>query len=139
MYVSFSSYSVAMRALVLSILVIVLIAIGLVMSKKVKETFEDMQTPSTPPSQAPYPNALPQAPNASIAIPAVVTMTPQVDTIQRGLQEQAPDMPTAGAVSETRRPLGPGGEQRCPPCKQCPDMSKYIRMDEIPCWNCTLP
>ena len=21
----------------------------------------------------------------------------------------------------------------------CPDMSQYIRMDEIPCWNCTLP
>jgi hypothetical protein len=21
----------------------------------------------------------------------------------------------------------------------CPDMSKYIRMDEVPCWNCSLP
>jgi hypothetical protein len=21
----------------------------------------------------------------------------------------------------------------------CPDMSEYIRMDEVPCWNCTLP
>lgn len=24
-------------------------------------------------------------------------------------------------------------------CPSCPDMSQYIRMDEIPCWNCTLP
>lgn len=24
-------------------------------------------------------------------------------------------------------------------CPKCPDMSQYIRMDEIPCWNCTLP
>jgi hypothetical protein len=24
-------------------------------------------------------------------------------------------------------------------CPACPDMSQYIRMDEIPCWNCTLP
>ena len=23
--------------------------------------------------------------------------------------------------------------------KNCPDMSKYIRIDEIPCWNCSLP
>lgn len=27
----------------------------------------------------------------------------------------------------------------CPVCKeQCPDMSKYIRRDSIPCWNCSL-
>lgn len=127
MHASFSSYSVAMSAILLSLLLIVLIAMGLVMGKKVKETFEDA------PPQAP--NASPQAPNASIAIPAVVTMTPpQVDTIQRGLQEQV-----ASSDSETRRMLGPGGEQKKPACPVCPDMSKYIRMDEIPCWNCTLP
>lgn len=109
-----------MSTLLLSLLLIVLIALGLVMGHKVKETFEG----SVPPVAA----------NASIAIPAVVTMTsPQVDTIQRGLQEQQ--------ASETRKPLGPGGEEkhRCPDCPRCPDMSKYIRMDEIPCWNCTLP
>lgn len=118
-----------MRALVLSLLLIVLITIGLVMGRKVKETFEDM------PTQPSFPN-----PSEAIAIPVVLTMTPQVDTIQRGLQEQAPDMPPyPSSVGEARRPLGPGGEQKCPACKQCPDMSKYIRMDEIPCWNCTLP
>lgn len=122
-----------MRSIVLSLLLIVLIAMGLVMGKKVKETFEDapatIVTPLTPDSSL---NSV-----GGIAIPVVLTMTPQVDTIQRGLQEQAPDMPPS--VRETRRPLGPGGEQKCPVCKQCPDMSKYIRMDEIPCWNCTLP
>jgi hypothetical protein len=113
-----------MSALLLSLLLIVLITLGLVMGHKVKETFEG-SVPAAP------------APNASIAIPAVVTMTPpQVDTIQRGLQEQQ-----AATASETRKPLGPGGEEkhRCPDCPRCPDMSKYIRMDEIPCWNCTLP
>ena len=107
-----------MRALVLSLLLIVLITIGLVMGKKVKETFEDM------PVQ-------PSVSTEAIAIPVVLTMTPQVDTIQRGLQEQMP--------GETRHLLGPGGEQQKPVCPKCPDMSKYIRMDEIPCWNCTLP
>ncbi len=126
-----------MRTLVLSLLLIVLITMGLVMGHKVKETFEG-SVPATAvvsPSAAASPSAPYQ--NASIAIPAVVTMTPQVDTIQRGLQEQAPDMPTS--ASETRHLLGPGGEQQKPACPVCPDMSKYIRMDEIPCWNCTLP
>lgn len=27
----------------------------------------------------------------------------------------------------------------CPPAPKCPDMSQYIRLDEVPCWNCTLP
>jgi hypothetical protein len=120
-----------MRALVLSLLLIVLITMGLVMGKKVKETFEDMPAAMVAP---------PAPTNLIIPAPAVITATPQVDTIQRGLQEQAPDMPSP-AVGEIRRPLGPGGEQRqgCPACPRCPDMSKYIRMDEIPCWNCTLP
>ena len=41
----------------------------------------------------------------------------------------------------TRPTLGPGGEQKQPqgPGDNCPDMSQYIRLDEIPCWNCTLP
>ena len=29
--------------------------------------------------------------------------------------------------------------QTCPKCPTCPDMSKYIRLDEVPCWNCSLP
>lgn len=125
-----------MRTLVLSLLLIVLITMGLVMGKKVKETFEDVSAPTQVASHIPSPTPTSME---SIAIPVVLTMTPQVDTIQRGLQEQAPDMPPS--VGETRRPLGPGGEQRqgCPACPRCPDMSKYIRMDEIPCWNCTLP
>ena len=33
----------------------------------------------------------------------------------------------------------PGPPSSCGWCPSCPDMSQYIRMDEIPCWNCTLP
>jgi hypothetical protein len=40
-------------------------------------------------------------------------------------------------------PPGPGPAPAptpdCPKCPVCPDMSQYIRMDEVPCWNCTLP
>jgi hypothetical protein len=38
---------------------------------------------------------------------------------------------------ERRRPNH--HKDRCPDCPSCPDMSQYIKMDEIPCWNCTLP
>ena len=24
-------------------------------------------------------------------------------------------------------------------CPVCPDMSQYVRLDEVPCWNCSLP
>jgi hypothetical protein len=30
-------------------------------------------------------------------------------------------------------------DRKCPECEQCPDMSQYIKLDEIPCWNCSLP
>jgi hypothetical protein len=113
-----------MSALLLSLLLIVLIAIGLIMGHKVKETFENMSAADAV--------ATPTLGEAS-TISAPLATPPQVDVLQRGLQEQQ---------TETRHPLGPGGEQKkpdCPVCKQCPDMSKYIRMDEIPCWNCTLP
>jgi hypothetical protein len=35
-------------------------------------------------------------------------------------------------------PMAPAAA-KCPKCESCPDMSQYIRMDEIPCWNCSLP
>ena len=33
----------------------------------------------------------------------------------------------------------PEEEEEPEPCPKCPDMSKYIRLDEVPCWNCSLP
>jgi len=33
-------------------------------------------------------------------------------------------------------------ELKCPKCPKCPegpDMSKYVKLDEVPCWNCSLP
>jgi hypothetical protein len=34
-----------------------------------------------------------------------------------------------------RKDVNPYMEER----DSCPDMSQYIKMDEIPCWNCNLP
>jgi len=65
-------------------------------------------------------------------------------------------MPTSGSLMPTSGSLMPSGSgslmpsgtgtvpmapaaAKCPKCESCPDMSQYIRMDEIPCWNCSLP
>jgi hypothetical protein len=39
----------------------------------------------------------------------------------------------AKAQSQCDKPIN------CPKCQECPDMSQYVRLDEVPCWNCTLP
>jgi hypothetical protein len=52
---------------------------------------------------------------------------PQIDTIGRDAEIRN------GLEQQATQPTG------CPVCKeQCPDMSKYIRRDSIPCWNCSL-
>lgn len=40
---------------------------------------------------------------------------------------------------EREKDLKKATEKACPKCPVCPDMSQYIRLDEIPCWNCSLP
>jgi hypothetical protein len=47
------------------------------------------------------------------------------DTTEKGKEKGADTRP------------GPGPSPS--PSINCPDMSKYIRLDEIPCWNCSLP
>ena len=42
-------------------------------------------------------------------------------------------------VSQLKRDLEIVDAQQSNGEQRCPDMSQYIRMDEIPCWNCTLP
>ena len=45
----------------------------------------------------------------------------------------------ADTVAATEDAISSGRHGPCPVCKeQCPDMSKYIRRDSIPCWNCSL-
>ena len=52
----------------------------------------------------------------------------QVDTLAR-------DQDAKEALEHPKCPTCPV----CPKQKECPDMSQYIRLDEIPCWNCSLP
>lgn len=47
--------------------------------------------------------------------------------------------PTPDPPTPAPNPTPGPGPNSCGWCPACPDMSQYIRMDEIPCWNCTLP
>ena len=99
-------------------LLFVLIAIGIV-TQSYKEYFSGhlITTPETQVS--------PVMANLTAAISQRSKELPQIDTISR-------DADAINALNDQDR-------RGCPVCKeQCPDMSKYIRRDSIPCWNCSL-
>lgn len=121
-----------MSTLLLSLLLILLIAIGMIMGRGLAERFEN------PPATEVKLDVSPALASLLATQKEAAKATPQVSQLKRDLeiadaqQESCPDC-------ERRRQRSGDSEQRCPKCKECPDMSQYIRMDEIPCWNCTLP
>ncbi len=124
-----------MSTLLLSLLLLVLIAMGLLMGRTVAEHFTDVP-PATPQISPALANLL--------ATPALVAATqkpiPSVDKLERDKEVVA----AAEEVAHPPPPPPPPGPKPaptpdCPKCPVCPDMSQYIRLDEVPCWNCTLP
>jgi len=101
-----------MSTIILSFLLLLLIAAGMLMAKPLHERFvSSMGEVKVSPALLNL-----------IATPTVKPESVQVDTLAR---EQ--DLVKAAACP------------KCPKQKECPDMSQYIRLDEIPCWNCSLP
>ena len=123
-----------MSTLLLSLLLLVLIAVGLIMGSRVAEHFADASAPPAPPQMsAALANLL-----ATPALAAAMGQkpVPQVDTLARDQEAVAA---AANAVAHPAPcPECPKCE-KCEKCEKCPDMSQYIRFDEVPCWNCTLP
>jgi hypothetical protein len=124
-----------MNTLLLSLLLIVLIGIGLLMGRRVREAFEN------PDAAAPTAPVMSPALANLLATPALITATSKpisVDTLKRS-QDITVAADTAAKKAETTCP-----QHECPKCDECkkcpdcPDMSKYIRIDEVPCWNCNL-
>jgi hypothetical protein len=105
-------------------LLLALIAVGIV-TQSYKEYFTGHMIAATlPPSQV--------SPVMANLTDAMITTDrskelPQINTIGR-------DADAIAALNDQER-----NRKGCPVCKeQCPDMSKYIRRDSIPCWNCSL-
>jgi hypothetical protein len=100
----------------MSFLLLVLIGMGLVMGSKTMEHFDSPSVAVSP--------ALANI----IKTPAIITSTTgtiNVDSLKR-------DVDVVAAKGETV-------EHKCPKCEVCPDMTQYVRLDEVPCWNCSLP
>jgi len=120
-----------MSLLLLSFLLLLLVGIGLLMATPhIRERFEN------PLAAAPAP--APATIKASPVMAALMTaQPPQADPLAREKDVIA----AAAAVPSTSCPVCPACPTcpTCPKCPTCADMSQYIRMDEIPCWNCTLP
>ena len=154
-----------MNTLLLSLLLLVLIAIGLAMGRQITEGFaplgEKQEITASP--------ALANMLKTDIAME-----TKKVDSLKRELDllHAMASAPVAEETKKTKKSKASktsktskksyddyeeededdyeNGEDacerrpkhhrdRCPDCPSCPDRSQYIKMDEIPCWNCTLP
>ena len=115
-----------MSTLLLSLLLLVLIAVGLFMGRKVAERFENPGPPAPQMSPA-LVNLL-----GTPALVAAQKPVPQVDTLAR-------DQEAVAAANAVAHPAPCPKCEECKKCEKCPDMSQYIRLDEVPCWNCTLP
>jgi hypothetical protein len=83
------------------------------MARPIREHFASPMSGVTPMTVSP----------ALMNLLAGPTLTTSPDSLQ---------VDTLGREQDLNRP-------KCPKCERCPDMSQYIRLDEIPCWNCSLP
>lgn len=123
-----------MSLLLLSFLLLLLVGIGLLMATpRIRERFENppaagVATVKASPVMAALMTAQPQPQSQP---------PPQADPLAREKDVVA----AAAAVPSTSCPACPACPTcpSCPKCPTCADMSQYIRMDEVPCWNCTLP
>ncbi len=68
------------------------------------------------------------------------TAPPQVDPLKREQEAIAAASQDDDDDDDDYRPKRTRTRKpKCPKCPKCPDMSQYVRLDEVPCWNCTLP
>lgn len=153
-----------MSILILSLLLLLLVGIGVLMGRRVS-AMERFQNP-TPANKHKGVETFEDAPSSPSLLGQTLQMTGtvQLDTLEREMAVQdavveggkkhnnvrpgkrpkptpptpAPN-PTPDPPTPAPNPTPGPGPNSCGWCPACPDMSQYIRMDEIPCWNCTLP
>jgi ferredoxin len=113
-----------MNTIIITALLLFMVLVGWQMSRGVTERFHDVVTGTVIPASGVHP----------VLTIAVAPKSTNVDTLKR-------DQIAVAAATSCSNCAG------CPKCtngcpngvpKGCPDMSKYIKKDEIPCWNCSL-
>jgi hypothetical protein len=140
-----------MSIILLSLLLLILVGLGGLMSKQVAATAEYFDNPPATMEVAvvemspALANLLDTprlvAEDAAKPVPQVDVLKRERDAIaaasqkkkQRKDDDEDDDDDTEYPRRDRRR------KHKCPKCPKCPDMSQYVRLDEVPCWNCTLP
>jgi hypothetical protein len=116
-----------MSTALLSLLLLVLVGMGLLMGAKMHEAFAN-------PPPAPTQKVSPAVYNIQMTadlIEEANNRPVQYDKLTR--DRDAADAVNAASLKAEQE------ERRCPKCPECPDMSQYVKLSEVPCWNCTLP
>jgi|688.fasta_scaffold941278_2 hypothetical protein len=127
-----------MSVILLSLLLIILVGLGGLMARKTAEHFSN--PPSDPVMEVAVVEMSPALANLLNTPNIVATMNgtapPQVDPLKREQEVIAAASQNDDDDDDYRPKRKPSKKQKCP---KCPDMSQYVRLDEVPCWNCTLP
>jgi hypothetical protein len=120
-----------MSIILLSLLLVILVGLGGLMARKT--AMEYFENPPSPLEQKVVVDVSPALANLLDTPRLVAEMNgaapAQVDALAREKE----------AVVAANKPAVGDKPHKCPKCPKCPDMSKYVRLDEVPCWNCTLP
>lgn len=117
-----------MNTWILILLLLLLVAFGLMF--RVRELFEDVEAEVE--AEAPDLDQIDLLHSSSKKKNRSFFRTPRTYSHDLTLTREFDTLPglKEGFVDDSDR------KHRCP---VCPDMSKYIRLDEVPCWNCSLP
>lgn len=146
--------------MLLSLLLIILVGLGGLMARKTVEHFsnaevyiphryalrsEMFENPPQPVMEVAVVEVSPALANL-LETPNLVarmngTAPPQVDPLKREQEviAAASQAQTDDSDDDDYKPKKRKPSKKCPKCPKCPDMSQYVRLDEVPCWNCTLP
>jgi hypothetical protein len=130
-----------MKLVLLSLLLLGLVALAILVG--VRESFDDAaaaKSSGSASSGSSSPMHVDLAVSVSPTLKNLLAgpnagMAPQVDTLAR-------HQDILNASMNQQYVQAPSCQQQYPSPQQsqgCPDMSNYVRMDQVPCWNCSLP
>ena len=134
-----------MKLVLLSLLLLGLVALAILVG--VRESFDDAAAKSSGSGSSASPMHVDLALSVSPTLKNLLSgpnagMAPQVDTLARNQDILNASMNQQYVQAPSCQQQYPSPQQQYPSSQQsqgCPDMSNYVRMDQVPCWNCSLP
>lgn len=120
-----------MSTALLSLLLLVLVGIGLLMGTKMHEAF------TNPPHSVPNQKVSPAVYNIQLTADLIEEANNRPVAYDKLARDT--DIAAVANAASLKAEQEEKENRRCPECPKCPDMSQYVKLSEVPCWNCTLP